>query len=128
MECIFDKREYNGKMVEYVVIENDKYLEIPEGRWFYITIDNADSITKHSFRVIRRFNAFHKNRKYTEFYYIDNHTADIDRTKVLLAKLASAESQIAQQAELIEQQANTIKEQSDVIDNILVQLLAGGNQ
>jgi len=128
MECIFDKREYNGQMVEYVVMENDKYLEIPDGKWFYVTIDNADSTIKHSFRVVRRFNQFVRNRKYTEFYYIDNHTVDIDRTKPLLNELELAKEQIARQAEMIEQQSNIIKEQSDVIDSILVQLLSGGTQ
>ena len=128
MGCIFDKREYNGQMVEYVVMENDKYLEIPDGKWFYITINTDDSVTKHSFRVIRRFNCFAKNKIYTEFYYIDNHTVDIDRTKGVLKQLANTEGQLAKQAELIEQQTAIIQEQSDIIDNILVQLLTGGNQ
>ena len=126
MDYIFDKRLYDGQVVEYVVLKNtEKYLEIPNSTWFSIMDDSAETITTHSFRVIRRFDKYKRNKTYSEFYYIDNHTVDIDRTKGLLAKLAESNEQIVQQRELINQQQSLIEEQSIIIDDILIQLLGG---
>lgn len=128
MECIFDKREYDGQILEYVIIKNNKYLELGNGQWFNIKIDDDNSVITHNFRIIQRFDGFHKNKTYTEYYYIDNHTIDIDRTKGLLKLIAENNEKIAVQNETLEHQATIIQEQSDIIDSILVQLLSGGNQ
>lgn len=126
MDYIFDKRLYDGQVVEYVVLKNtEKYLEIPNSTWFSITDDSAETVATHSFRVIRRFDKYKRNKTYTEFYYIDNHTVDIDRTKGLLSKLAESNEQIVQQREIITQQQSLIEEQSIIIDDILIQLLGG---
>lgn len=126
MNYIFDKILYDGQIVEYVVLKNnEKYLEIPDGTWFSVTDDAAETVTTHSFRVIKRFDKYKRNKTYSEFYYIDNHTVDIDRTKGWLAQLNQSNAVIAQQQETINQQQALIEEQSVIIDDILIQLLGG---
>lgn len=110
MEYIFGNRLYNGEYVEYMKTIGNSYSNFEEGKFQACDISIPGTVIKHNFRVLRKF------RTQTDlmgnlctWYYIDNHSVDIDRTPGLNIKLNSHDKQL--------------EEQSEVIDDILIELL-----
>ena len=111
MEYLFGKKLYDGKETEYVkVSDSNDFPELPNGRFVTYTYE-SDSITiTHTFRVLW---SYMKNTaldgKYQAWYYIDNHTKEVNNLKPL--------------ADTVTEHSARLDEQSDAIDEIIIQLL-----
>ena len=114
MEYIFGTRLYDGKQCEYVKIVGDRHEELENGKFYSHEIKNPLMTIIHKFRVLYRFKANQDLQgKYCTWYYIDNHTTDIDRTPSINATL------LEQQEEL--------RKQNATLENILIDLLNANN-
>lgn len=110
MEFIFGTKLYDGKYCEYVKTQGESYTELEPGAFTSYVINNPLMTIKHTFRVLFRFKAQQDLQgNFCTWYYIDNHTTDIDRTPAINETLTTQQYQI--------------NEQSDAIDDILIDLL-----
>lgn len=110
MDYIFGNRLYDGKHCEFLKTQGESYTDFLEGTFISHVIETPIVITTHNFRIIRKFKQqMDLQGNYCTWYYIDNHTTDIDRTPGINQKLDAHKSQL--------------DEQSEVIDDILIDLL-----
>ena len=110
MEFTFGTRLYDGKYCEYLKTKGESYTELEPGAFTSHVINTPLMTITHNFRVLFRFKAQEDLQgDFCTWYYIDNHTTDIDRTPAINATLTS--------------QQNQLSEQSDAIDDILIDLL-----
>ena len=102
MEYIFGTRMYDGKETDYV--------ELPEGKFTSYTFDNGSITITHKFRILWKYKQnMDLQDNYQVWYYIDNHTKEIDNTTIIFNRLDS--------------QSALLQEQSDAIDDIILDLL-----
>lgn len=110
MEFIFGNRLYDGKYCEFLKTEGERFTDFEPGAFTTHIINNPLMTITHTFRVLRQFKTEQdKQGNYCTWYYIDNHTTDIDRTPAINANLENQKAQLL--------------EQSEVIDDILIELL-----
>lgn len=113
MEFIFGTRLYDGKQCEYLKTEGESYTNFNDGEFETYVINAAAVTTTHRFRVLVKFKQeIDKQGKYCTWYYIDNHTIDNDRSAYYNAYLID--------------HAFQLKDQSEIIDDILIELLRRG--
>lgn len=110
MEYIFGTKLYDGKYCEYLETKGDSYTEFEPGVFREYNIETSLLNIKHTFRVLFRFKIQEDlEGKFCTWYYIDNHTTDIDRTPAINATLTEHQGQL--------------NEQSEAIDDIIIDLL-----
>ena len=111
MEYIFGTKLYDGKYCEFLQTKGENYTELEPGVFASHIVETHEYIIEHKFRVLFRFKAQEDlEGNFCTWYYIDNHTTDIDRTPGINASLVS--------------QQNQLNEQSNAIDDILIDLLS----
>ena len=111
MEYIFGTKLYDGKYCEFLQTKGENYTELEPGAFVSHVIETEQYIIEHKFRVLFRFKVEEDlEGNFCTWYYIDNHTTDIDRTPGINASLVS--------------QQNQLNEQSNAIDDILIDLLS----
>lgn len=110
MDFIFGTRLYDGKYCEFLKTQGESYTELEPGAFTSHVINNPLMTITHTFRVLFRFKVDQDlEGNFCTWYYIDNHTVDIDRTPAINATLSNHENQLA--------------DQSEAIDDILIDLL-----
>lgn len=110
MDYIFGTRVYDGKETEFVKIVDDHYVELPEGKFTTYTYSNESISINHRFRILWKFKQnMDLQDNYQVWYYIDNHTKEVDNTTTIFNRLDIQSAQI--------------QEQSNVIDDIILDLL-----
>ena len=113
MEFIFGTRLYDGKQCEYLKTEGESFTSFKDGEFNVYKVNTPLMVITHRFRILRMFKQeVDKQGNYCTWYYIDNHTIDTDRSPSYDKSLSKHESQLS--------------EQSDIIDDILIELLKRG--
>ena len=111
MDYIFGTRLYDGKQCEFLKTQGESFTELEPGMFASHVVSNSLMTITHTFRVLFKFKAQQDlEGNCCTWYYIDNHTTDIDITPAINTQLANHESQLA--------------DQSDAIDDILIDLLS----
>ena len=110
MNYIFGTRMYDGKETEFVKIVDDHFVEMDEGKFVTYTFDNGAINITHHFRILWKYKQdIDLQNNYQTWYYIDNHTKEVDNTSTIFNRL--------------DNQSATIQEQSNAIDEIIMDLL-----
>lgn len=110
MDFIFGTRLYDGKYCEFLKTQGERYTELEPGAFTTHVINTPLMTISHKFRVLNRFKVSQDLQgNYCTWYYIDNHTSDIDRTPAINITL--------------DEQQTALQEQSEAIDDILIDLL-----
>lgn len=113
MEFIFGTRLYDGKECEYLKTEGESFTEFNDGEFNSYCISTPLMIITHKFRIIKMFKKeVDKQGNHCTWYYIDNHTIDTDRSPSY--------------DRLLNEQKSQLIEQSEIIDDILIELLRRG--
>ena len=111
MDYIFGTRLYDGKQCEFLKTQGESYTELEPGMFASHVVTNPLMTITHTFRVLFKFKAQQDlEGNFCTWYYIDNHTTDIDRTPAINNQLNNHESKLT--------------EQSEAIDDILIDLLS----
>lgn len=111
MEFIFGTKLYDGKYCEFLKTQGESYTDLEPGVFVSHVVNNPLMVIRHNFRVLFRFRADQDLQgNFCTWYYIDNHTTDIDRTPAINETLSLQQHQLS--------------DQSDAIDDILIDLLS----
>jgi len=110
MEYIFGIRLYDGKETEFVKTISDDYTNFVDGQFMTYTYANGEMTITHNFRILWKYKQdVDLQNNYNTWYYIDNHTKEIDKTPGINA--------------VLEDHTSKLNEQSEVIDDIIIELL-----
>lgn len=110
MDFIFGTRLYDGQYCEFLKTQGESFTDLTPGVFSSHVISNPLMTITHTFRVIRKFKEDQDLQgNFCTWYYIDNHTQDVDRTPGINMTLTEHNDQLA--------------EQSEVIDDIIIELL-----
>lgn len=102
MKYIFSYKSYNGKEWETVKTVGEYFTDLKNWNTYTYSTEN-DTIT-HNFRVYFKYKEFiNEDNEYCTYYYIDNHTKEIDKTTAINNKLQ-------EQSQAIENNTNAIEE------------------
>ena len=111
MEYVFGKSYYNGKEEQFVkTISDTEHSNFTEGRYITYVYENDNFSITYNFRILHKFNQdIDSQGKYQDWYYIDNFTKETNNLKPIVKSLT--------------EQSIQLSDQSDVIDDILIELL-----
>ena len=111
MEYAFCKIMYDGKETEFVkVADSSDYPELEQGKFSTFTYEDETITIVHNFRVLWEYmRNIDLQGQYQVWYYIDNHTKEINNLKPL--------------ADVVSQQGAQLEEQSEILDDIIIELL-----
>ena len=113
MDYIFGKRQYDGKETEFIKTIDSEYTNFIEGQFMELMYDNGAMRITNKFRILWKYKEeVDLEGKYNTWYYIDNHTREVDKTPAINTTLADHAGQLA--------------DQSEAIDDIIIELLTRG--